>query len=84
MRTMTLQDILLGLIRAVDDERSIQCDSNAVGEFLITRRRLVAFSNTMWVYSCGWDQTIPMTEEVPVKVRVKGSQTLTDGRVVGV
>ena len=80
---MTLQDILLGLIRAVDDERSIQCDSNAVGEFLITRRRLVAFSNTMWVYSCGWDQTIPMTEEVPVKVRVKGSQTLTDGRVVG-
>ncbi len=80
---MTLQDTLLDLIRAVEAERSVHCDANGVGEFLITHRRLVASSNTMWVYSCSWEHTISMTEEVPVKVRVKGSQTPTDGRVVG-
>ncbi len=80
---MTFQKTLFDLIQAVEAEQSIQCSSNDVGEFLVTQRRLVASSGTMWVYSCHWDHTIPMTEELPVTVRVKGSQTLTDGRVVG-
>jgi len=80
---MTFQETLLDVMRAVEAELAVQCDSNGVEELLITRRRLVASSSTMWVYSCSWDHAIPMTEEVPVKVRVKGSQTLTEGHVVG-
>ncbi|MBQ28040.1 MAG: hypothetical protein CMH81_07905 [Nitrospiraceae bacterium] len=80
---MTLHETILNLICAVEAELSRQDAPNGAGEILITHRRLVASSNTMWVYSCGWDHTIPMTEEVPVKVRVKGSQALTEGRVVG-
>ncbi len=75
--------ILQKTINAVSKEQETQCNSNLSGDILVTRRRLVASSNTMWVYSCVWDSTVPMVEEVPVKVQVKGSQTLTDGRVVG-
>jgi len=80
---MTFQETLLDVIRAVEAELAVHCDSNDVEEILITRRRLAASSSTMWVYSCSWDHVIPMAEEVPVKVRVKGSQSLTEGHVVG-
>ncbi len=80
---MTLQKTILDLICVVEAELLSQGEAIGGGEFLITRRRLVASSSTMWVYSCGWDHEIPMTEEMPVKVRVKGSQATTEGRVVG-
>ena len=78
----TFQEILLNLIRVIDEERLTQRVSNAE-EFLVTHRRLVASSPTIWVYSCNWDHAIPIAEEVPVTVRMQGPQAPTDGRVVG-
>ncbi len=67
----------------VDAELAQRPEAREVGELLITHRRLVASSKTMWVYSCAWDQAMSLPEETQITVRVKGSSTATEGRVVG-